>query len=127
MSINTIYYPQGTAAVGVAGSTTTIASSSFLQNYGGAVGGFFSIAWIAISIFIIIMTLKMESGDTNSEYKMFIYLSAIVVILGTFYNNYIYFKSTDSKEDANSTYANISLIPIYLSLLVLAGMILSIR
>ena len=68
------------------------------------------------------MTVKMEAEDKNSKYKIFVYLGSAVVILGTAYNNYNFYKSTAEKKDANSTYANMALIPIYLSMLILAGM-----
>lgn len=118
MSINPIYGARGNAAAGVAGGAAELATSSFLQNNGGAVGGLLSIIWTAITIYVIKETMEMKETDSMFKNKIFVYVGAAIILLGTLINNAYYFTNKSEPKDKNSTYSNVALIPIYIIVLI---------
>ena len=118
MSINPIYGARGNAAAGIAGGAAELATSSFLQNNGGVVGGLLSIIWTAITIYVIKETYEMKQDDKMFKNKMFVYVGAAVVLLGTLINNAYFFTNKSEPKDKNSTYSNVELVPIYIIVLI---------
>jgi len=108
------------AAAGMAGRTAELATGSFLQNNGGMVGGLLSIIWTALTIYVITETMVMKETNQMFKNKMFIYVGAVIVLLGTLINNIHFITNKNESKDKNSTYANVALIPIYIIILVLA-------
>ena len=123
-----IYNPSGSIAVGAASGVVSLASGSFLENNGGIVGVLLSLIYIGITIFIIYITIPTKEGDQLFKNRIYIYIGSIIVILGTIINNYYFITSQSKKEQANSTYSNVALIPIYLSVLgIVLGIVLSVK
>ncbi len=118
MSINPIYGARGNAAAGIAGGAAELATSSFLENYGGMVGGLFSIIWTALTIYVIKETMEMKQDDKMFKNKMFIFIGAAVILLGTLINNAYFLTNKSATKDKNSTYSNVALIPIYIIVLI---------
>ena len=128
MSINPLIGARGNAAVGLAGGAANLASSSFLENNGGAVGGLLSIIWTAITIYVIKETMEIKENDERFKNKIFVYVGGAIILLGTLINNVYYFKNTSDKKDKNSTYSNVALIPIYITIVVvIIGFLVSLK
>lgn len=118
MSINPIYGARGNAAAGMAGGAANLATGSFLQDNGDKVGGLLSIIWIAITIYVIKETMEMKETEPMFKNKIYVYVGAAVVILGTLINNAYFITNKSEPKDKNSTYANVALTPIYIIVLI---------
>ena len=125
MSINPIYGARGNAAAGVAGGAANLATSSFLQNNGGVVGGLLSIIWTALTIYVIKETMEIKQYDKMFKNKIFVYIGAAVVLLGTLINNAYYFTNKSGPKDKNSTYSNVALAPFYIIVLIVVFVLIT--
>jgi hypothetical protein len=125
MSINPIYGARGNAAAGVAGGAANLATSSFLQNNGGVVGGLLSIIWTALTVYVIKETMEMKETDKMFKNKIYVYIGAAIILLGTLINNAYYFKNKRAPKDKNSTYSNVALIPIYIIVLIVVMVLIT--
>ena len=125
MSINPIYGARGNAAAGVAGGAANLATSSFLQNNGGVVGGLLSIIWTALTIYVIKETMEMKQYDKMFKNKIFVYVGAAVVLLGTLINNAYYFTNKSEPKDKNSTYSNVAIAPFYIIVLIVVFVLIT--
>jgi hypothetical protein len=125
MSINPLYGVRGNAAAGVAGGAANLATSSFLENNGGVVGGLLSIIWTALTIYVIKETMEMKEGNDMFKNKIFVYIGAGVVLLGTLINNAYFFTNKSAPKDKNSTYSNVALAPFYIIVLIVVIMLIT--
>ena len=125
MSINSLYGVRGNAAAGVAGGAANLATSSFLENNGGVVGGLLSIIWTALTIYIIKETMEMKEGNDMFKNKIFVYIGAAVVLLGTLINNAYFLTNKSAPKDKNSTYSNVALAPFYIIVLIVVIMLIT--
>jgi hypothetical protein len=118
MSINSIYGARSNAAAGVAGGAANLATSSFLENNGGVVGGLLSIIWTALTIYVIKETMEMKEGNDMFKNKIFVYVGAAIILLGTLINNAYFLTNKSAPKDKNSTYSNVALAPFYIIVLI---------
>jgi hypothetical protein len=102
---------------GAAEGTEAVATSGFLQEHGQIVGGVFSVLWFITVMISFKMISKIKEPNKNS------YLIApIILLLLTLIANLYYFttikksKTVQDIQNAKSIYANITLVPIYLSI-----------
>lgn len=133
MSINTAIRNDavGNLAGNVASDTVSFATGTFLENYGNAVGIISSLAWIGVSILIIYLTIidKKNTEDPKDKInKLVTYVCCSIVIIGTILNNYFFITSDKKKEDRNSIYSNVALIPLYITIAVIViGIMMSLK
>ena len=110
------------ASQAAANTTTSIASSSFLEKNGNIVGFILSFLYVVIGSFVIFSMLK------NKDKKMseYIFIPAVFILLAVIDFLYYYFNK-DSLDQAklNSYVGNISLIPLYFLILSLFFIVIS--
>ena len=123
MILQTQTQRNSTVISGVAGGTQAVASSGFLQEHGEIVGGILSVIWFSIVMLSFKMIIKIDKiKDPNKNNYLIL---PIILLLLTLIANVYYFtsiKKSKTIQDVQSTksiYANITLVPIYLSILLL--------
>ncbi len=113
-------------ASGLASGTESLASSGFLKSYGNYLGGLFSLLWIGLAIYSGLEINKMDSISSPNK-KYYWAGPGILILLVLIANGYYLTKKSNKDEEvksARSTYANITLVPIYLIVLGLGLMII---
>ena len=128
MILQTQTQRNSTVISGVAGGTETVATSGFLQEHGEIVGGIFSVVWFSIVMLSFKMIIKIDKiKDPNKNSYL---IAPIILLLLTLIANLYYFtsiKKSKTIQDVQSTksiYANITLVPIYLSILAIVIVIM---
>jgi nitric oxide reductase large subunit len=110
------------ATTGLASGTQSAASSGFLKSYGNYVGGFFSTVWIGFAVYSSMLIYKLDPNQVkfNKQYLWAI-PSALILFVGIANGYYFSKTNTDpeTEKSVKSNYANITLIPIYLTILVI--------
>jgi hypothetical protein len=111
---------QAGAASGLDSVTVSVASSGFLQDYGNYVGGTFSILWTGLAIYASYIIFKMDTTKVPNK-KYYLVIPSILILFVLMANGYYWtYRNNDNEEEqktGRSRYANITLIPIYLSLI----------
>jgi|LauGreDrversion4_2_1035121.scaffolds.fasta_scaffold110125_2 hypothetical protein len=113
-------------ASGLASGTESLASSGFLKSYGNYLGGMFSLLWTGLAVYSGLEINKMDSSS-NPNKKYYWAGPGILILLVLIANGYYLTKKSNKDEEvksARSTYANITLVPIYLIVLGLGLMII---
>jgi hypothetical protein len=107
---------------GTVNSLGDIGNSDTLATYGFTIGTFINIIWIGLGVYLIneknhIDILKSEKWHTQYLPSILLFLTVIGDII---YYNY----SKQNEKDKNTYYANISLAPIYITIVVFLMLIL---
>jgi hypothetical protein len=114
-------------ASGLASGTESVASSGFLKSYGNYLGGLFSLLWIGLAVYSGLEINKMDSISSPNK-KYYWAGPGILILLVLIANGYYLTKKSNKDEEVvksvRSTYANITLVPIYLIVLGLGLMIM---
>ncbi len=114
-------------ASGLASGTEAVASSGFLKSYGNYLGGLFSLLWTGLAVYSGLEINKMDSSS-NPNKKYYWAGPGILILLVLIANGYYLTKKSNVDEEVvqsvKSTYANITLVPIYLIVLGLGLMIM---
>ncbi len=114
-------------ASGLASGTEAVASSGFLKSYGNYLGGLFSLLWTGLAVYSGLEINKMDSSS-NPNKKYYWAGPSILILLVLIANGYYFSKKSNDNQElvasAKSTYANITLVPIYLIVLGLGLMIM---
>lgn len=101
-----------------------IMSSNFFQNYGNYIGYILSIIWTFVAIYL---PIYIKETENKIDYQVIIF-SILIMVINLSANVYFFYKKNktvpeDEKiemdKKINSTYANITLIPIYLIILMI--------
>lgn len=103
------------AASGLASGTEAVASSGFLKNYGNYLGGTLSFLWTGLAIYSAYLITKLSSESKKSYYWAGPGILVLLVLIANGY--YMVNKNNEDEEkhkSVKSTYANITLVPIYL-------------
>ena len=90
----------------------------FRSDYGNYVGGTFSLLWTGLAVYSIYIIWSMDkSKEKNKDYYWAgpgITLLLVLIANGYYFNAKGKAKNKEELNSTKSTYANISLIPIYL-------------
>ena len=115
------------AAVGLADSTKSAASSGILQKNGGYIGCGLSILWICISLFSIYIIKSINKNEVpNKNYYWIVPIVGLLLVLianGYYFGSKSKSKNKEELNKINLVYANITLIPIYLIIITLVILI----
>ena len=110
------------ASQAAANTTTSIASSSFLEKNGNIVGFILSFIYIVVGSIVIFSMLK-NKDKKKSEY---IFIPVVFILLAIIDFIYYYFsKDSLDQNTLNSYVGNISLIPLYFLILALFFIVIS--
>jgi hypothetical protein len=100
---------------GTANSIGDFGNSDIITTYGFIIGTFINIVWIGLGIYLIEEKSNIDWFKTD---KWYTYAPSIALFLTAIGNMIFYYYSKQDKKDKDTYYANISLTPLYISIII---------